>query len=155
MIEYLAKISGNNFVRINNHEHTDLQVYLGSYASDEDGRLSFQEGILVQALRHGYWIVLDELNLASTDVLEALNRLLDEHRELLLPETQEIVRPHPNFIDDIPEDELKYLLHERSQIAPSFCTRIVAVYKKLAILRRSNRLFEQKNSFATLRDLFR
>jgi midasin len=82
MIEYLAKISGNNFVRINNHEHTDLQEYLGSYASDEDGRLSFQEGILVQALRHGYWIVFDELNLASTDVLEALNRLLDEHREL-------------------------------------------------------------------------
>jgi midasin len=185
MIEYLAKISGNNFVRINNHEHTDLQEYLGSYASDEDGRLSFQEGILVQALRHGYWIVLDELNLAPTDVLEALNRLLDENRELFLPETQEIVRPHPNFMlfatqnpaglyggrkvlsrafrnrflelhfDDIPEDELEYILQERSQIAPSFCTRIVAVYKKLAILRQSNRLFEQKNSFATLRDLFR
>ena len=29
------------------------------------------------------------------------------------------------------------------------------MYKKLAILRQSNRLFEQKNSFATLRDLFR
>jgi midasin len=57
--------------------------------------------------------------------------------------------------DDIPEDELEYILHERSQIAPSFCTRIVAVYKKLAVLRPSNRLFEQKNSFATLRDLFR
>ena len=57
--------------------------------------------------------------------------------------------------DDIPEEELETILRERSQIAPSYCKRIVAVYKKLSVLRQSNRLFEQKNSFATLRDLFR
>ncbi|KAL4867700.1 hypothetical protein BDV12DRAFT_197981 [Aspergillus spectabilis] len=185
MIEYLAKVSGNKFVRINNHEHTDLQEYLGSYVSSDDGTLRYQEGILVEALRKGYWIVLDELNLAPSDVLEALNRLLDDNRELFIPETQEVVNPHPNFMlfatqnpaglyggrkvlsrafrnrflelhfDDIPESELEYILKERSQIAPSFCTRIVSVYRKLSLLRQANRLFEQKNSFATLRDLFR
>ena len=185
MVEYLAKISGNKFVRINNHEHTDLQEYLGTYTSDADGQLHYQEGILVRALREGYWIVLDELNLAPTDVLEALNRLLDDNRELLIPETQQVVRPHANFMlfatqnppgmyggrkilsrafrnrflelhfDDIPEDELETILRERSQIAPSFCTKIVAVYKRLSMLRQKGRLFEQKNSFATLRDLFR
>jgi midasin len=185
MIEYLAKVSGNKFVRINNHEHTDLQEYLGSYISTDDGSLRYQEGVLVEALRNGYWIVLDELNLAPSDVLEALNRLLDDNRELFIPETQEVVHPHPNFMlfatqnpaglyggrkvlsrafrnrflelhfDDIPESELEFILKERSQIAPSFCTRIVAVYRKLSLLRQSNRLFEQKNSFATLRDLFR
>ncbi|OAP57631.1 hypothetical protein AYL99_08369 [Fonsecaea erecta] len=185
MVEYLAKLSGNKFVRINNHEHTDLQEYLGSYMSDTDGRLVFREGVLVDALRLGHWIVLDELNLAPSDVLEALNRLLDDNRELLIPESQEIVRPHPNFMlfatqnpaglyggrkrlsrafrnrfleihfDDIPEDELEIILRERAQIAPSFCTKIVAVYKKLSLLRQSSRLFEQRNSFATLRDLFR
>ncbi|KAG0160701.1 hypothetical protein PDIDSM_8231 [Penicillium digitatum] len=185
MIEYLAKVSGNKFVRINNHEHTDLQEYLGSYISSDDGSLRYQEGVLVEALRNGYWIVLDELNLAPSDVLEALNRLLDDNRELFIPETQEVVHPHPNFMlfatqnpaglyggrkvlsrafrnrflelhfDDIPESELEFILKERSQIAPSFCTRIVAVYRKLSLLRQSNRLFEQKNSFATLRDPFR
>ncbi|KAM0175322.1 hypothetical protein ACHAPF_005582 [Botrytis cinerea] len=186
MIEYLAKFSGNKFVRINNHEHTDLQEYLGTYVSDSDGKLRFQEGLLVQALRQGHWIVLDELNLAPTDVLEALNRLLDDNRELLIPETQEIVRPHENFMlfatqnppglyggrktlsrafrnrflelhfDDIPEDELDFILEKRSQkVAPSDCRRIVAVYKELSRLRQSTRLFEQKDSFATLRDLFR
>ena len=34
----------------------------------------------------GYWVVLDELNLAPSDVLEALNRLLDDNRELFVPE---------------------------------------------------------------------
>ncbi|KAI0138548.1 midasin [Hypoxylon sp. NC0597] len=186
MIEYLANFSGNKFVRINNHEHTDLQEYLGTYVSDADGKLRFQEGLLVQALRQGHWIVLDELNLAPTDVLEALNRLLDDNRELLIPETQEVVRPHENFMlfatqnppglyggrkvlsrafrnrflelhfDDIPEDELEIILQKRSlYTAPSDCKRIVNVYKELSRLRQTSRLFENKDSFATLRDLFR
>lgn len=185
MIEYLANMTGNKFLRINNHEHTDIQEYLGTYASDLDGSLRYQEGILVRALREGSWIVLDELNLAPTDVLEALNRLLDDNKELLIPETQEVIKPHENFMlfatqnppgmyggrkilsrafrnrflelhfDDIPEEELETILRERCQIAPSFCTRIVAVYRRLSLIRQKGRLFEQKNSFATLRDLFR
>lgn len=52
---------------------------------------------MVQAVRKGWWIVLDELNLAPSDVLEALNRLLDDNRELFVPELQETIRPHPHF----------------------------------------------------------
>ena len=184
MIEHLAKCSGNKFLRINNHEHTDLQEYMGSYVSDADGKFTFQEGVLVRALREGHWVVLDELNLAPTDVLEALNRLLDDNRELLIPETQEVVRPHEDFMlfatqnpaglyggrkvlsrafrnrflelhfDDIPVEELTEILHKRTLIPESWCKRIVRVYEELSTLRQENRLFEQK-SFATLRDLFR
>ena len=53
---------------------------------------------MVQAVRRGYWIVLDELNLAPSDVLEALNRLLDDNRELFVPELQETITPHPHFM---------------------------------------------------------
>lgn len=74
LVAFLAARTGHRFIRINNHEQTDLQEYLGSYIADEHGRLTFQEGILVQAVRYGYWVVLDELNLAPTEVLEALNR---------------------------------------------------------------------------------
>jgi hypothetical protein len=35
-----------------------------------------------------YRLILDELNLAPPEVLEGLNRLLDDNRELLIPETQ-------------------------------------------------------------------
>lgn len=55
-------------------------------------------GILVDAMRNGYWIILDELNLAPTDVLEALNRLLDDNRELFIAETQQTVKAHPKFL---------------------------------------------------------
>jgi midasin len=184
MIEYLAKRTGHTFVRINNHEHTDLQEYLGTYVSGPDGHLQFQDGILVEALREGHWLVLDELNLAPSDVLEALNRLLDDNRELLIPETQEVVRPHESFMlfatqnpaglyggrkvlsrafrnrflelhfNDIPIDELQEILHRRTELPESRCKRIVSVYRELSVLRQENRLFEQK-SFATLRDLFR
>lgn len=55
-------------------------------------------GVLIDAMRKGYWIILDELNLAPTDVLEALNRLLDDNRELFVAETQEVVKAHPRFM---------------------------------------------------------
>ncbi|KAI9487690.1 MAG: hypothetical protein EXX96DRAFT_514297 [Benjaminiella poitrasii] len=185
MVEYMAKKTGHRFVRINNHEHTDLQEYLGTYVSNNEGKLVFQEGVLVEALRNGYWIVLDELNLAPSDVLEALNRLLDDNRELLIPETQEIVKPHPHFMlfatqnpaglyggrkalsrafrnrflelhfDDIPENELETILSKRCAIAPSYCKKLVMVYKELMERRQSTRIFEQKHGFITLRDLFR
>ncbi|KAJ9475426.1 Midasin [Pseudozyma hubeiensis] len=185
-VEYLARRTGHRFVRINNHEHTDIQEYIGSYASDPDsGKLSFQEGLLVKALRRGDWIVLDELNLAPTDVLEALNRLLDDNRELVIPETGEVVKPHPHFMlfatqnppglyagrkvlsrafrnrflelhfDDVPRAELETILTNRCKIAPSYSSRIVGVFEELQKRRQAGRVFETKQAFVTLRDLFR
>jgi midasin len=185
-VEFLARQTGHRFVRINNHEHTDIQEYLGTYITDtQTGNLVFQEGLLVTAVRQGHWIVLDELNLAPTDVLEALNRLLDDNRELVIPETQEVIKPHPNFIlfatqnppglyagrkvlsrafrnrflevhfDDVPKDELETILCQRCQIAPSYAKRIVRVFEELRHRRQASRVFESKQSFATLRDLFR
>ncbi|WWD07578.1 hypothetical protein V865_005679 [Kwoniella europaea PYCC6329] len=185
-VEFLARQTGHRFVRINNHEHTDIQEYLGTYVTDpHSGNLVFQEGLLVTAVKQGHWIVLDELNLAPTDVLEALNRLLDDNRELVIPETQEVIKPHPNFIlfatqnppglyagrkvlsrafrnrflevhfDDVPKAELETILCQRCQIAPSYAKKIVQVFEELRHRRQASRVFESKSSFATLRDLFR
>jgi len=184
LIRYLAQRTGNTFVRINNHEHTDLQEYIGSYISTPEGNLEFREGVLVNALRNGHWIVLDELNLAPTEVLEALNRLLDENRELWVPEIEDVVRPHKDFMlfatqnpaglysgrkelsrafrnrflelhfNELPTEELEEILTRQSRVPPSWCRKIVKVYSKLSEQRQTNRLFEL-HSFATLRDLFK
>ncbi|CAE7789753.1 mdn1 [Symbiodinium necroappetens] len=99
LVKFLAHLTGHEFVRINNHEHTDLQEYIGQYVCDpETGQLVFQEGVLVRAARAGHWVVLDELNLAPSEVLEALNRLLDDNRELYIPDTGNTVKPHEEFM---------------------------------------------------------
>ncbi len=98
LIKWLAKATNNTLIRINNHDHNDLQEYIGSYGLDNSGKLVFKEGLLIQAMKNGYWILLDELNLASSDVLEALNRVLDDNREIFIPEVQETVKAHPKFI---------------------------------------------------------
>lgn len=163
LITYLAKSSGNKCVRINNHEHTDLQEYVGSYAADPNGKLVFREGLLVEAMRKGHWIILDELNLAPTDVLEALNRVLDDNRELFIPETQETVKADPNFMlfatqnppgsyggrktlsrafrnrfvelhfGEIPPTELEFILHKRCQMAPSYAKKMINVMIDLQV----------------------
>lgn len=185
LITYLAKASGFKCVRINNHEHTDLQEYIGSYVAAEDGKLVFQEGLLVQAMRQGHWIILDELNLAPSDVLEALNRVLDDNRELFIPETQQIVKAHPNFMlfatqnppgtyggrkmltrafrnrfvelhfNEIPHLELEYILHKRCQMPESYAKKMINVMKDLQTRRRGSAAFAGKHGFITLRDLFR
>ncbi len=185
MVEYLAKITGHRFVRINNHEHTDISEYMGSYVSDDNGRLVFREGVLVEAVRNGYWIVLDELNLAPSDVLESLNRLLDDNRELFIPETQEVVKPHRNFalfatqnppglyggrkllspafsnrflelhFDDLPDEELQEILQKRCDLAPSYSAKLVEVMRDLQRRRQSSQIFAGKHGFITLRDLFK
>ncbi|KAF0928097.1 hypothetical protein E2562_037875 [Oryza meyeriana var. granulata] len=185
LVRFLAAKTSHEFVRINNHEHTDLQEYLGTYVTDSHGKLQFQEGALVKAVREGHWIVLDELNLAPSDVLEALNRLLDDNRELFVPELQETIPAHPNFmlfatqnppvlyggrkmlsrafrnrfievhVDEIPEDELITILEQRCAIARSYATQMVQVMKDLQTHRQNSRVFAGKHGFITPRDLFR
>jgi midasin len=185
LVQYLASVTGHEFVRINNHEHTDLQEYLGSYITDASGKLVFSEGVLVKAVRNGYWIVLDELNLAPSDVLEALNRLLDDNRELFVPELQETIKAHPNFmlfgtqnppthyggrkmlswafrnrfieiqVGEIPDDELSQILVDKCDIPLSYASKMVEVMKELRMHRQSSRVFAGKHGFITPRDLFR
>ncbi|CAG0883566.1 unnamed protein product [Cyprideis torosa] len=185
LIGHLAKATGNVCIRVNNHEHTDIQEYVGCYASDEAGKLVFREGVLVRAMRQGHWVILDELNLAPSEVLEALNRVLDENRELYIPETQERVRAHPNFIlfatqnppglyggrkvlsrafrnrfielhfGEIPPEELVTILEKRCLLPPTYAKKMVAVMTGLQTRRRISGVFAGKSGFMTLRDLFR
>jgi len=185
LVEYLAAKCGHKCVRINNHEHTDVQEYTGCYATDSSGKLVFQEGILVQALRMGYWVILDELNLAPSEVLEALNRLLDDNRELYLPEINETVSPHSDFrlfatqnpsgvyggrkplsrafrnrfveihVSDIPSNEMASILELRCGCPPTHAKLLVKVMSALRQRRSQSGVFRGKDGLITPRDLLR
>ena len=185
MVQFLAAKTGHHCVRINNHEHTDVQEYIGSYVTGVDGQLIFQDGLLVQALRNGYWIILDELNLAPSDVLEALNRLLDDNRELLIPETGEIVKPANGFqlfatqnppgiyggrkplslafrnrfieidLTDLPPLEVEEIITKSCGIAPKFSSMLVKVMVEIQTHRQKSNLLLGKHGTVTTRDLIK
>jgi midasin len=162
-IQYLAAVTHNKCIRINNHMHTDVQEYVGSYVPDTEagGKLVFREGALVEAVRNGYWVILDELNLAPSEVLEALNRLLDDNREVNIIETQTVIKAHPRFrifatqnptegyggrkelseafknrfvlirVADVPTDELEEILVKKCDLPPSRASLMVKTMEAL------------------------
>ncbi len=84
-------------IRINNHKETSIEEYIGQFSPLADGRIEFRNGPFLNAIIHGYWVLLDELNLAKSEILEALNRLFDDNRELYVSELDHTFKPHPNF----------------------------------------------------------
>lgn len=140
---------------------------------------------MVEAVRKGYWVILDELNLAPSEVLEALNRLLDDNRELHIVETQKVIKAHPNFrifatqnptegyggrkelseafknrfvlirVRDVPIDELQEILVKKCSLPPSRASLMVKVMENLQIFRSQSNLFSGKNSIITVRDLLK
>jgi midasin len=61
---------------------------------------AFDKGALVEAVIEGWWILLDEVNLASADTLQCLSGVLEERNDSLLflekPDA-EAVHCHPDF----------------------------------------------------------
>ncbi|KAH9410867.1 AAA domain-containing protein [Ordospora pajunii] len=175
MVMHLAKEIGRRVIRINNHEHTEASDYIGGYSSTTEG-VKFRDGVLVQAMRRGDWVILDELNLAPSEVLEILNRLLDDNRQIYVPETDEVVYPHRDFrifatqnvgyggrkglskafrnrfvelfFRETGDEEVLEIVHGASGLPMSFCRKMLAVYSGLKTKRSINVLI-------TLRELFR
>lgn len=189
LITYLSKLTGHVCHRVNNHEATDIQEYIGSYVHETSGdsmsKLVFKEGLLAQAMRHGHWIILDELNLAPTDILEALNRVLDDNRELFIVETQTTIKAHPMFrlfatqnppglyggrkilsralrnrfielhFNPIPNAELVEILDECCKVPKSKGSKMVEAMRRLQTESQELDVTHSKRNYISLRDLFR
>nr|pir hypothetical protein F55F10.2 - Caenorhabditis elegans [Caenorhabditis elegans] len=157
---HLSKATGNRIVRINNHEHTDVQEYMGSYVADAGGRLVFREGALVQAL-------------------------LDDNRELFVPEINETIKAHPRFrlfatqnpagsyagrkrlsralmsrfivlrFHHLPIEELSEMVCARCGVPPNASLKMIEVLNELRNRRSLSGLFSARDGLMTLRDVFR
>ncbi|KAF3652458.1 putative midasin-like isoform X7 [Capsicum annuum] len=100
LIVALGKFSGHTVIRINLSEQTDIMDLFGSdlpVEGDEGMQFAWSDGILLQALKQGSWVLLDELNLASQSVLEGLNAILDHRAEVYIPELGRTFKCPPSF----------------------------------------------------------
>jgi midasin len=66
--------------------------------ADAHFAFAFEEGAVVKAVRRGWWVLLDEVNLASPETLESISGLLDGN-SLCLTERGDVqsIPRHPNF----------------------------------------------------------
>ncbi len=102
LVKYLAHLTNNELRRINLNDMTDVVEIVGGYKPGKDGRPEWHDGVVVEALKQGQWILFDEINLAEPAILERLNSLLDDDRFLILTEKgagdkgPEVVRAHEN-----------------------------------------------------------
>ena len=69
----------------------------------QSGAFQWIDGMLIQALIHGHWLLIDNVNFCSPSVLDRLNGLLEPGGRLVLSErgvvNEDIVviTPHTNF----------------------------------------------------------
>ena len=79
-------------------ESLDPMALFGAWTKDEKGEITFKEGNLVNAVKRGGILLLDEINAFPQDVQIRLNELLDDRRSLNLRETGEFIEADPELI---------------------------------------------------------
>ena len=100
LIEAMSQAVGKTFIRINLSDQTDMMDLLGANLPSpegEAGEFVWSDGPLLQAMKTGSWVLLDELNLAGQSILEGLNALLDHRGEIFVPELNTVVKCAPGF----------------------------------------------------------
>ena len=81
-VEILCEEMGLKLKRFNLSSETKTADLFGRYAGDPKSfsGLSFQEGIFIEAFKNGHTLLLDEINLASNQVLQSFEECLDSHK---------------------------------------------------------------------------
>lgn len=97
MIQHSAEINKKTAVRFNLTGETTVDEFVGKYVLEE-GETKWQDGILLTALRNGWWLIVDEVNMALPEILATLHSLLDHDKNITLAQKDnEVVKAHDDF----------------------------------------------------------
>jgi cobaltochelatase CobS len=159
-IRYIASKCNVPLRRLNLNGSTTVDEFVGKVMLDKDGTY-WVDGILIDAMRRGHWLVVDEINAALPEILFVLQSLLDDDRYVVLAESDgEVVRPHANFrlfATMNPSDggytgtkELNKALLSRFSIVLNVEWPTAAEEKKIVDKRYPNRKIVTKEKLATM-----
>ncbi|WP_392456574.1 AAA family ATPase [Chryseomicrobium aureum] len=85
---------------INTSVDLDAEALLGfKTLVQRDGQtaIEFVEGPVVQAMKKGHLLYIDEINMAKAETLPILHGILDYRKMLTNPFTGEVIQAHPDF----------------------------------------------------------
>ena len=97
LVSAIAKKQGKELIRVSVNGSTGVEEIIGKYLA-KNGSTVWQDGILIRAMRHGHWVIFDEINAALPEILFTLHQLLDHERKVTISEKDgEVVKPHKDF----------------------------------------------------------
>jgi hypothetical protein len=95
--------SGGDFMEIVQSIRTNVEELQVLEASSVSGRFEWIDGVLINALENGHWLLIDNANLCNPSVLDRLNPLFENNGVLMVNERGlvngevKVIKPHPNF----------------------------------------------------------
>lgn len=97
-ITYLAQKLHKRLLTIHITDSTDAKTLLGNYVcTDVPGEFVFQMGVLAKAVNFGYWVLIEDVNLAPADVMTVLSSLIERSEVLLGGSSGEKLKCGPGF----------------------------------------------------------
>jgi len=97
MARHYCQAHGQNYKRVNLNGGATVEDLVGHWLV-KNGNTEWCDGILTEAMRKGNFLVIDEMNAATPEVMFVLNSVLDDDRMLVLVQKDgEVVMPHPDF----------------------------------------------------------
>ena len=98
----LSELKDKPFIKFSMSSNTTQAELLGKFTGDEKSfaGISPQEGPYLKAFKEGYTILLDEINLATQEVLQCIEESLDTNKlSVYIPgQDLKIVERHPDFM---------------------------------------------------------
>lgn len=97
IIREQAIVRKADWVRFNLTGETTVDEFVGKYEL-EGGKTVWRDGILLQAMKKGQWLIVDEINVALPEILFVLHSLLDDDKFVVVAShSGEVIKPHKEF----------------------------------------------------------
>jgi len=96
MIGEVANKLNKPVIKINCSGDMRTSSLLGRMAPNAEGKFVWEDGLIIKAVREGYWLILDEMNSLDADILFCLHGLMDDGY-ITLANNSEVVEAHPDF----------------------------------------------------------
>lgn len=100
MAETLSYLFHQPLFSVNCSVDIDAESFLGFKTLDyKEGKqvIEYVPGPLIQAMKHGHFLYIDEINMAKPETLPIINGVLDYRRTITNPLTNEVIRAKKGF----------------------------------------------------------